>query len=189
VALARSGLVEAEKLYFESFASFREINDQAGMASSMSDLGNLAVLRGEFLFAAQLYQESAVLYGELGDKRGIAKVLEGFADMASVRGHAEDALRIAGAAAAVRRNLGVQRPRTPRLDCGLAAARAALGENAQRLWKEGERMSVEQALEYALTGAASDILPAHATLPCNKDITAVEPRPTGSDRAQGDFSL
>jgi hypothetical protein len=165
LAREESQLAEAETLYSESLAIFREINDQSGLASCMSDLGSLAVFRGEYLLGAQLYQESLVVFGELGDKRGIAKVLEGFAGMASSRDRAEEALHLAGAATAVRNRLGVQ-PRQARrsaTDSVVTAARVSLGTKADEIWKEGERMSLEKAIEYALGTAASDILASDAT--------------------------
>lgn len=155
VARELAQFTEADALYSQSLGLFREINDPAGLANCMSDLGNLAVLREQYPIAAQLYQESMVIFGDLGDKRGIARVLEGFATISSARGRAESALRLAGAATAVRNSLGLQRSRVQRLrlDASIAAARTAIGDQANRVWSEGERMPVEKAIAYALASA------------------------------------
>jgi predicted ATPase/Tfp pilus assembly protein PilF/predicted Ser/Thr protein kinase len=156
VAREESQLGEAESLYSQCLGLFREINDQAGLASCMCDLGNLAVLQERYRIAAQLYQESLVAFGELGDRRGIVRTLEGFATMASARGRAEVALRIAGAASAVRNTLGLKRTRAQqlRLETIVTTARTEMGRQAERLWLEGERMALDTALEYALKSAA-----------------------------------
>jgi non-specific serine/threonine protein kinase len=155
VAREESHLDEAEVLYSQALVLFRQINDQAGLANCMSDLGNLAVLHQQYLTAAQLYQESLVIFGDLGDRRGIALVLEGFANMASAGGRPEVALRLAGAVAAVRGSLGLQKSQAQRLRTGasIAAARALLGSRAQDVWTEGERMPLEKTIAYALASA------------------------------------
>ncbi len=155
VAREESHLDEAEALYSQALALFRQIKDQGGLANCMADLGNLAVSRGQYPAAAQLYQESLVIFGDLGDRRGITRVLEGFAAMASARGRSETALRLAGAGASARSGLGLQQPRSQRfrLDTGVAAARASVGSDAQAVWRSGEYMPMEKAIEYALTTA------------------------------------
>jgi len=156
VARELSQPAEAEALYSQSLSLFREINDRVGFASCMSDLGSLAALREQYSLAAQLYQESLVIFGDLGDRRGIARVLEGFAVMASSRGRAEAALRLAGAAMAMRNSLGLHQSRAEqsRLETSISAARTALGNDADRVLEEGQRMALEKVLVFALASAA-----------------------------------
>jgi tetratricopeptide (TPR) repeat protein len=155
VAREESQFNEAEQLYSRSLGLFRQIDDQGGIANSMADLGNLAGLRQQYVMAAQLYQESLVIFGDLGDRPGIARVLEGFAVMASARGHYEAALRLAGVVRSVRDSLGLQRSRAQRcrVDASIAKSRTALGNEAERIWLEGQRTPLEQAITYALTSA------------------------------------
>ncbi len=155
VAREESHFEEAEHLYAQSLGLFQRVDDQAGMANCMADLANLAFLNTRFTSAAQLFQESLVIFGDLGDRRGIARVLEGFAIMASARGDHEAALRLAGAVKSVRESLGLQRSKAQRsrVDASIREARSALGSRAETVWAEGERTSLEKAIEYALSRA------------------------------------
>ena len=95
------------------------------------------------------------MFQELGHKRGIARALECLAVSAAAQSHAEQSLHWAGAAAALRQQLGV--PLMPaeqrRLEKALEFARRTLG-NAAGLtaWMEGWAMPVEQAIHEALDG-------------------------------------
>jgi hypothetical protein len=93
------------------------------------------------------------MFQELGHKRGIAGVLEHLAASAAAQSNAEQSLRMAGAAAALRQRLGT--PLSPakqaQLEKALEFARRTLG-NARGLtaWMEGWAMPVEQAVQEAL---------------------------------------
>ncbi len=83
-------------------------------------------------------------------KRGIARLLECFACLAAVQLEAERSLRLAGAAAALRQNIGA--PLTPaeqaKLEAILDPARQALTNTASATaWLEGWAMPMEQAIE------------------------------------------
>jgi tetratricopeptide (TPR) repeat protein len=157
VAREESQLDEARSLYAESYALFRTVEDRSGLASCMADLGHVAVLKGEFRLAAQFYQESLVVFGDLGDKRGILRALEGFAGLASAVARHEPALRLTGAAAAIRAGLGIRETgwQRQRREARIAAAHEALGAAADGLLAEGGRMRVEDAIGCALTGVVS----------------------------------
>jgi len=148
---------EADKRYSESLSLFRSLDDRAGQASCMADLGNLACRRDDFNLAASLYQESLIVFGELGDKRGIVKLLESFATLASTRGRPTAVLRLAGAASAAHRSLGVPAASSQRADLAraLEQAREMLGPDSERLWAEGANMALEGAMQYALQSAVS----------------------------------
>ena len=157
VAREVGDLPEAELRYSESLSLFRSLDDRAGQASSMSDLGQLASRRDDFNLAASLYQESLIVFGELGDKRGIVKLLESFATLASRRSRPSVVLRLAGAASAAQRSLGVPAASSRRADLAraLEQAREMLGTDAERVWSEGANMTLENAMQYALQSAVS----------------------------------
>jgi predicted ATPase/serine/threonine protein kinase len=137
-------------LYEQALAIFRELGDRWGIAGTLADLGNLAREQGNYLTARSLYRESIKLFQELGHKRGIARLLECFACSASDQQEARRSLRLAGAAAALRKNIGA--PLTPaeqaRLEASLHPARQALS-NAEgtAAWLEGWALPVEKAME------------------------------------------
>jgi hypothetical protein len=73
--------------------------------------------------------------------------------LAIVQDQTERAVRLAGAANAIRREHGVPLPPDERakLDQSLKPIRQALPESTEKeAWKSGAAMSVEQAIEYAL---------------------------------------
>jgi hypothetical protein len=88
-------------------------------------LGSLAREQGNYSAAHSLYAESIKLFQELDHKRGIARLLECSACSAAAQREAERSLRLAGAAAALRQNIGA--PLTPaeqaKLEASLHAAR------------------------------------------------------------------
>src|SRR2546421_9674157 len=101
--------------------------------------------------------ESIGIFGELGYRRGIARLLEEFACAAVVDGKQERALRLAGAAAALREALGARLPpdERPKLERLLAQARAAGGPAAaQPGWTEGAAMPLQRVIDYGLTWTA-----------------------------------
>ena len=73
--------------------------------------------------------------------------------LAVAQAQPERALRLAGAAAALREATGQPRgaaAERPRLERALARARAALGPAAPAAWQRGRRMTTEQAVAVAL---------------------------------------
>jgi predicted ATPase/serine/threonine protein kinase len=149
--------VAARILYEQSLASFRELNDSWGIGGSLADLGNLARERQDYRTADTLYRESLAIFRKLEHKRGIARLLESFACSAAAQSECERALRLAGAAAALRQSIGARLARTEqfKLEQSLEVARLALpiavGRNA---WLEGWVMPIEQAIEDLLRPAS-----------------------------------
>jgi len=153
VARDQGDFAAAQTLYEKSLAIFQELNDRWGIAGSLADLGNIARELRDCPTAHSFYRESLKIFQELGHKRGIARLLEGFACSAAVQLQAERALRLAGAAAALRENIGV--PLTPteqaKLEAILDPARQALINTAgTTAWLDGWSMPIEKAIEEVL---------------------------------------
>jgi predicted ATPase len=154
VARAQGDLEAARALYEESLAIFRQLDDKWGMAGCLADLGSLACDRKDYQVSRSFYTESMKLFQELGQKRGIAHLLDTVACSAAAQSNPERSLRLAGAAAALRRVLGMQLPSTEqeRLDEILHKARHELPDNiAAAAWMEGWATPVEKAIQYALS--------------------------------------
>ena len=137
---------------------FREMDDRWGTASTLADLGGLAREQGNYVTAYSLYRESLRLFPRSYHKRGIARLLEHFACSAAAQGAAERSLRLAGAADALRQDIGT--PLTPaeqaKLDASLNIARNALATAvATTAWLQGRSLTVDKAIEEALTLDAS----------------------------------
>ena len=114
--------------------------------------------QGDYPTAHSMYRESIKLFQELDHKRGIARLLECFACSAAAQREAERSLRLAGAAAALRQNIGA--PLTPaeqaKLEAALQLARQALTNTVgATAWLEGWALPVEKAIEEVLMPEAA----------------------------------
>jgi len=158
LALKQGDFETAQPLYQLALATFRELNDQWGIAGSLEDLGNLASEQKDYPRADPLYRESLRIFQGLGQKRGVARLLEAFASVAAARSDGEAALRLAGAAAALRQSIGAlpAPAEQAKLERNLARAREGLSTTASRAaWLEGWVMRVDKAIEELLGSAAS----------------------------------
>jgi predicted ATPase len=143
----------AQALYEQGLVIFRELGDRWGIAGTLADLGSLAREQRNYPRGHSLYRESIKIFQELEHKRGIARLLECFACSAAAQLHAERSLRLAGAAAALRQNIGA--PLTPaeqaKLEASLHRARQALSNTVGvAAWLEGWTLPVEKVVEEVL---------------------------------------
>ena len=143
----------ARSLYEQGLAIFRELDDRWGIAGTLADLGSLSSEQGNYPTANSMYRESMKLFQELRHQRGIARLLEYFACSAAAQLESERSLRLAGAAAALRKSIGA--PLTPaegaRLETSLHSARQALtGITGDEAWLKGWDAPVEKAIEEVL---------------------------------------
>src|SRR6266478_2248699 len=153
VARDQGDSAAAQALYEQGLVIFRELGDRWGIAGTLADLGSLAREKGTYPTARALYRESIKIFQELEHKRGIARLLECFACSAVVQLEAERSLRLAGAAAALRQNIGA--PLTPaeqaKLEASLHLARQALSNTVGvAAWLEGWTLPVEKVVEEVL---------------------------------------
>jgi predicted ATPase len=161
VARDQGDSAAARTLYEQGLVIFRELGDLWGTAGTLADLGNLAREQGDYPTARSLYQESIKIFQELDHKRGVARLLECFACAAAVQLQAERSLRLAGAAAALRQNIGA--PLTPaeqaKLEAALEPPRQALTNTVgATAWLEGWAMPVEKAIDEVLMPEAASPL-------------------------------
>ena len=155
IARDRGDAALAESLYLQALSVFEGLGDEWSGGTLLTDLGNLALSGRQSAASLKHFRQAAVAFHKLGGhRRGLARVLEGFAQVACVDGDARRALRLAGAASALRDALGT--PLTPgeqrHLTCALDGAHATLtAAERSRAWTEGWRMTLEQALEYGIS--------------------------------------
>jgi predicted ATPase len=143
----------ARTLYQESLSLFRELGDRWGIAGCLADLGNLSRDEQDFEAARLMYTESILTFQALEHKRGIARLLECFACSSAALSKPKRALRLAGAAAALRRTLGTPLPaeEQAKLECGLERARQSMENSAaSAAWLEGWAMPMEKAIQFAI---------------------------------------
>jgi DNA-binding CsgD family transcriptional regulator len=117
----------------------------------------LALAADDHASARATLSDSIAIQRELGDTGGAAFVLERFAELAAAQGQQVGALRLAGAAAALRETAGTPLSGSgqTRLDGALEPARRALGQAAPAAaWQDGRVLDLDQAVTEAL--AATD---------------------------------
>src|SRR5580698_2759861 len=156
IARDQGDSVAARALFEQALGIFRELDDRWGIAGTLADLGTLAREEQNCSAALVLFRESLKIFRQLEHKRGIARLLECCACSAAVQQQAARSLRLAGAAAALRQNIGA--PLTVaeqvKLETILEPARQALS-NTATAWLEGWDMPLDRAIEEVLAPEAA----------------------------------
>ena len=154
VASEKGDFASARALYEESIAIGRELGHRSGIAYSLHNLGNVAYEQGDYLAARLQFEEGLAILRELGDREGSDQSLAGLAAVIAALGNSLRAARTWGAAERLRVEIGSPLPQSdrPRYDRRVAAARAALGDDAafDHAWQEGRALTLEQAIDLAL---------------------------------------
>jgi DNA-binding CsgD family transcriptional regulator/tetratricopeptide (TPR) repeat protein len=133
----------------------RDIGDRWGVAIALGNLGRVALDRHEYQRAAALFEESLVLsQGLTGRGRRVSYALHYLGVVAAELGQPERAGRLLGAAAALQEAGGRNVSPLDRAERGhhVDDVRRALGDAGfTEAWEAGRAMSLERAVEYALT--------------------------------------
>jgi predicted ATPase len=152
-AAALGDLERADALHKEELALARESKSKLGRAWSTTSLGLVAALRGDLERADALLKDGLRLHRELETRGDIAECLEGLAEVARARGDARRTARLWGAANGLREAFGTPwMPRAKALhEPRLNAARSQMdGKVWERAFAEGQAITVEEAVSYAL---------------------------------------
>jgi hypothetical protein len=162
VARGQGDRAEAGALYAEGLARYRQAarEDKAAIAHALCRRADLALEEGDWAAAQADVTRSLILARDAGPAGGadLAPALEVQAALAAKQGDAGRAVRLAGAAAAfyAQQPTVTARYRST-LRRRLAGARQALGADAQAAaWAEGQAMTREQAIAYALAAGAAE---------------------------------
>jgi DNA-binding CsgD family transcriptional regulator len=155
-ATARQALSESEKLW-------RQVGELDTMALSLEGLGQLALVERSYAEARDRFTHALVLRQELGDLLGIANCLDGIGGLLAAHAKRDDAIRMAGAAEALRNSL--QLPLDPmRRDLRerwLGPLRASVDEQSISVaWAGGQYMDFDEAVAFALAVAEQLLSPA-----------------------------
>jgi hypothetical protein len=139
--------------YQRSLTSFERVGDEAGLARTRVDFAALMCSTGESQRTRVLLEQALLSFRGMGNKRGLTRALDGFAAFAARHGHPERALRLAGAADAIRHSVGAVVYGEQRAIFGreLNETRKALGDAALRAEMDGWSMTLDAALDYALS--------------------------------------
>jgi len=121
--------------------------------ATRSELGHVARYKGDLQQAKQIYHETIIGWKDLGNRGAIAHELECFAFIAILEEEPQRALKLFGAAEALREK--AQSPMTDHEHVdytrAVAQVRSMLTETEfNSLWAQGRAMTMEQAIEFAL---------------------------------------
>ncbi len=102
VALDVAGYAETEQLLAQSLQMREALHYTQGCADVLAELGHLARERGQWRQALERYREALQRYREVESTANVATCLEGCASVLLHQGQASFAVRLLGAAAALR---------------------------------------------------------------------------------------
>jgi len=131
----------------ESMALYRALGDTTSEAVSLYDLGHVALVRGDVVRARALMMEGLDLMARLSSgtlpPNYLEEAITTLAQVAVAQGQHMHAVRLLGAAAAVREATALAIPPHSKAESARAEAdaRAALGEDVYRaVWQEGRAL-------------------------------------------------
>jgi tetratricopeptide (TPR) repeat protein len=142
----------AKACYESALAIFERLADRSSVARTKIDLAALVFEQGEERNGHEILGGALMSFRDLGNRRGIARAIDELALFALRQGRPERALRLGGAAVAIRRAVGasLHNSERTRLERRLDAARTHLGTAAAAAEAEGRSMTIESAVDYAL---------------------------------------
>ena len=153
VKCASGEMAKARQCYERAQAAFRDAHDPWGSARSLADLGCIELAEGRLNEARAALRESLEIFEGLQHRRGVARVLAEYATLALAAGEAAAALRLAAAAARIRKQIDVLLPPDEQacLEKTVQSAKALLHvSQSEQAWTEGTAMSLEEAIMYAM---------------------------------------
>jgi predicted ATPase/DNA-binding XRE family transcriptional regulator len=134
----------------ESLTMWQELGELRHQAYANAHLGVVAIWQGDLLSGRARLDQSLSTFAELGDLVGIVQTFPMYAKLFAAQGHYERVVRVLGAMSAPFRPM-VGIPLRSSVERHLVSARAALGpEVVSVAWSEGQAMSLDQAVAYAL---------------------------------------
>lgn len=156
VALLRGDLAEARAHYEQALGHLKDITAHWQTITCLSGLGRIALAQGDLTNARARLIESLRLCQGTGQRLGVARRIETLAQLALAEEDDRRAVCLAGASAAIRSamdNAVLPSGFGARMEELLQPARARLGDAmVAQLWAQGQEMSQEQAVRYALEG-------------------------------------
>jgi predicted ATPase/DNA-binding CsgD family transcriptional regulator len=157
----------AQRRYEEALAILRVLNARPEIARCLAGLGRIATDRGDTALARRHLAQSIELSRSTGSRIGMIRGLEAFATLAVAERRPDQAVHLAGAAAALRQAAHLPPQSGARTERYLAAARGLGQETVTRLWAEGASLDPSSAVGLALAAppAPPEASPASAAAP------------------------
>lgn len=136
-----------------AFCEKKDFKWQVGWG--LQGLGDIEKLEGNYIQARKYYSDSMRIREKLSDVGGIASCLESLAELEGLLKQTERAAKLWGAAERLRTGLNQFGISVTKSNYIVSDVHSRLGTESFHLsWKEGQGMSIEKAIEFAL-GTAS----------------------------------
>ena len=144
---------QARSRFRASLPVFIELGDKHRINMVESELAHIEREQGHYQTAIPIYRETILEWQRLGHRAAIAHQLECFAFIAKAQEQVEHALRLFGAAEALREKISIAMtpPERVEYDREVADLKANMDEKEfASLWAEGRSMTMDQAIQFAL---------------------------------------
>ncbi len=140
---------EAERLSLEGLSILDSVSDLRGRGYCLNALGRVAILQGDVKLAALRFQQALRLNYELDYWLDLAENLHEIAVVEAMSGDQSRATLLLAAATALQKRIGTQGPIDDPVDRQAPAGWLQTAPFSEE-WAEGEKMTMDQAVAYAL---------------------------------------
>jgi tetratricopeptide (TPR) repeat protein len=156
-ALQRMDVQQAREYLVAAERAFRELGDVFGLGWALHSIGILEIIEGGLAEADRAFREALTAFAEARDISGIALLADDYSWLADAQGYRERAVRLAGAARGLEAQAGTGLVQIVPQDIGRTDPQDWLVDDAARaVWAEGEAMSTEEIVAYALKDPADE---------------------------------
>jgi tetratricopeptide (TPR) repeat protein len=142
--------VEAIVPMDEAIGLFRRLGDRFSLGWALHTRTLIAVKLDDLATGRASVREGLMIFSEAGDVSGMALLVDDAAYIIELKGLASEAFRLAGAAAASQASLGAGIGVLASVEEGRNWHDSIASEEHKRAWAEGQAMTLEQAVAYAL---------------------------------------
>jgi predicted ATPase/class 3 adenylate cyclase len=139
----------------EAIVLFRKADNRFSLGWALHTRALAAIKIADAANARAFVIEALQLFVAAGDISGTVLMLDDAADLEQMEGNRERAIRLSASAAAHQAIIGAGLGAILNIEEGRYRREDLTDQNDQRAWAEGQAMTVEQAVAYALEGAGA----------------------------------
>ena len=154
-ALLHSGHVaEAERIYRDGLKVYMELGDATFAARITNAIAHAALAEDDVDRADKLVRDALTGFARQHERIGVGEALDTLAAVAAARGDSERAARLDGASEGIHETIASRPAPFERAISGrfIKAAQTALGADRwQSAWDAGHDLTLEEAIDYALS--------------------------------------
>jgi predicted ATPase/class 3 adenylate cyclase/Tfp pilus assembly protein PilF len=159
MADSEGDLAQARALYTEALTVHQRAAAKLDIAICLCNLAGVSQQEGDYGDAERTYKQALRIAHGMADPAWVLTALEGLGSVARSRGNAGRGAQLLGACQSIREAVGLAPTASSAEEyrTHAAAAREALGHHAfEAAWAEGQAMTLDEAVAYALEGPDDD---------------------------------